>query len=344
MNSTLECLSNIKVLTNSILNMACGQLNPKKHKLTTIYFDVLYKLFFPSNSTRMKKCIAPHNFKAIIGKMNPLFQGINAGDAKDFLFFVLESLHEELVIKNNNYNMINNMNLNESNQAQMYQKFICDFNNNQSIISTNFYGINKIILTCFQCGIVKYSFESFNLLIIPLKKAYEYKMKNNSFINSNLNLYEGIASLSEPEIFTGENMIYCNNCQKLTAGQHCQTLYKTPNILIFILFRGKANCDFKGNFEFPGELYLKGNMNFIEDFSSPTNYFLMGVVTHIGPSSSAGHFIAYCRKDQYSKFICYNDAIVFPVDNENDVYGMNNSNNEYETKIPYILFYQKMGM
>ena len=68
MNSTLECLSNIKVLTNYILNMACGQLNPKKHKLTTIYFDVLYKLFFPSNSTRMKKCIAPHNFKAIIGK------------------------------------------------------------------------------------------------------------------------------------------------------------------------------------------------------------------------------------------------------------------------------------
>ena len=344
MNSVLECLSNIKVLTKSILNMACGKLDIKKHKLTTIYFDVLYKLFFPSDSTKIKKCIAPHNFKAIIGKMNPLFKGINAGDAKDFLFFLLQTLHDELVIKNNNFNMQNNMNLDGSNEMQMFQKFLSDLNNNKSIISDNFYGINKSILICYQCNKVKYVFQSFNFLIIPLKKAYEFKMKINSFPNYNLNLYEGIMSLSEPEIFTGENMIYCNYCQKLTQGKHYQIVYKTPNILIFILFRGKANCDFKGNFDFPGILYLSGNMNLLEDQNSPSNYFLMGVVTHFGPSSSAGHFIAYCRKDQNSKFICYNDSIVFTVDNENDVFGMNNSNNEYETKIPYILFYQKMSM
>ena len=91
MNSILECLSNIKILINYLLKMACCQLNPKKYKLTTINFDVSYKLFFPIYFSKMNKCIVPYNFKVIIEKMYLFFKGVNAGDAKDFLLFILKS-------------------------------------------------------------------------------------------------------------------------------------------------------------------------------------------------------------------------------------------------------------
>ena len=39
---------------------------------------------------------APRNFKEIISRMNPLFKGIAANDAKDLVNFLVMTLHDEL--------------------------------------------------------------------------------------------------------------------------------------------------------------------------------------------------------------------------------------------------------
>ena len=95
MNATLQCLANIKNLTNYFLNPAKQQkilLNINKYKLTNAYLEVLKNLW-KNNSI---KFYSPHNFKNVISEMNSLFAGIQANDSKDLVLFLLETMHNEL--------------------------------------------------------------------------------------------------------------------------------------------------------------------------------------------------------------------------------------------------------
>ena len=64
----------------------------------------------------------------------------------------------------------------------------------------------------------------------------------------------------------------------------------------------------------------------------------MEIIKHLGESGSGGHFIAYCRNSSNDKFICYNDATFYEV-NVNDAMSTNISDNNFDKKTPYILFY-----
>ena len=83
-----------------LIKYGLWSIKSKKIQTYAINLDVLYKLFFPTYFSKMNKCIVPYNFKAIIEIMYPFFKGINAGDAKDFLLFILKLFHEELAAKN----------------------------------------------------------------------------------------------------------------------------------------------------------------------------------------------------------------------------------------------------
>ena len=95
MNSTIQCLSNIKYLSDYLINHY-GKLDIKNKPLSVAFSSLVYDLF-----TTEKKYIAPKLFKKIIGKLNPLFEGMHAVDAKDLLLFLLEKLNQELNKKTN---------------------------------------------------------------------------------------------------------------------------------------------------------------------------------------------------------------------------------------------------
>ena len=90
MNSTIQCLSNIKYLSDYLINHY-GKLDVNNKPLSVAFSSLVYDLF-----TTKQKYIAPKFFKKIIGKLNPLFEGMHAADAKDLIFFLLETLHKEL--------------------------------------------------------------------------------------------------------------------------------------------------------------------------------------------------------------------------------------------------------
>ena len=344
MNATLECLSNIQELTIFILNYNFMASNPQTKPLSLFYWDLLKNLFFPNEEVKRVKYYAPHFFKQIIGKMNPLFQGFHPADSKDLLFFILETLHDELNMPNKNFNMnnfnINNVNMGDKNQV--FNLFINTFlPNNNSIITNLFYGFNETSLQCLNCNRTKYSFQSFNIQIIPLIKAHQYKLqKYNNNYNIRLNLNDALESLAQNEKLIGENMIYCNDCKQLSEAFHQQKIFRTPKILIIVLNRGKGNLDYQGELDFESELDLT---NLVTDPNWPKKYFLIGVISHIGESGSSGHFIAFCRNEPRSFFYCYNDASVFQLTKNDDAYGKNQSNDIYSKKTPYILFYKVKG-
>ena len=334
MNATIECLSNIKEITDYLLNLNENFVSKEK-SLTLSYRSLLNELFLSG-----KKYIVPQKFKLAIGELNPLFQGIHAVDSKDLLCFIIERLHQELSIKNENIPKKKDFyqfELESRDENLTLQNFFNDFKlKGNSIIIETFYGMTRSIMICKGCGIKKYSFQSFNMQIFELKYLKEKKVLHIQN-NEKLNLIEAFLLQQMPELLTNENKIYCNNCKGLEDGVHQQSIYQLPKVLIIILNRGRNSADFTEEFDFPAILDLR-NQNILIDKNSPHLFYLCGIITHLSKSSSGGHFIAYCRNNQNENFTFYNDSIVSEVSIESAI-SYKSSDNEYEKKTPYILFY-----
>ena len=335
MNATIECLSNIKEITDYLLCLNENFIS-KKNSLTLSYRSLLVELFL----TGQKK-IVPEIFKNVIGELNPLFQGKHAADSKDLLFFLIERLHLENNVENKNIpNVQKNfyqLELESRYENLMFQNFLNDSKlKANSIFSKTFYGITESIMDCKRCRVRKYSFQSFNMQIFQLKKLKEDKILNFKN-NGSLNLLDAFSLQQMPELLINDNMIYCNNCKGLSNGVHQQFIYELPKVLIIILNRGRNNADFNEGFDFPPILDLR-NQNVIINPNSPKLFYLCGVITHLGESGIGGHFIAYCRNNMNDNFTIYNDSVVSEVSIKEAI-SYNISNNEAEKKTPYILFY-----
>ena len=140
MNATLQCLSHTIRLSNFFLNDK-NKLIINKKKFSREFLEVIKKLWIKSYN-KNKTYYEPYSFKRLISEMNPLFEGVQANDAKDLINFILQELHEEL--NNAKINPIENQenmifNVNQYDENQMFLNFIEEFKKNQkSIISDIF--------------------------------------------------------------------------------------------------------------------------------------------------------------------------------------------------------------
>ena len=338
MNATLQCLVNIDEFTryllindnfNNIIN------NNDKCEILSNYCFLLEKLCCDEN---IKNYYSPTDFKDIISRKNPLFEGIKANDSKDLIYFLIEQMNYELnqinqKIKNISYKE-NNMEISEDMQANknlMLINFINDFSSkNNNIISKLFFSINENETKCNKCNKSKYNFQLIFSLEFPLEKIYNIiNNQNNININNNrsLSIYDCFNNYNEKSFFQGDNSIYCNNCKSLQNAIYTTQIYSLSPILIIILNRGKGNI-FQCDVDFPENINIQ---QYIQNNKSNYNYRLIGVVSHLGSSDMSGHFIAFCRHRITKEWYCYNDAIVT---------RCNDQKNDYKKGVSYILFYE----
>ena len=343
MNAPLQCLAHITEISEKILSWYkySNDSNKKGKVLSYAYAELLDKLYFPNTiiNSHNSKYFAPYNFKEIVGKLNPLFKGIQANDSKDITNFIIEKLHEELnplgECKLNNNMKNNNVIIDQTNELQTFNHFKNEFSKNyHSFLSEYLYGIQKTVTLCCNCGTMIFNFQTYNFLIFPLLEVKKYIVLNNCqnpFFNAQkyiLNLMDCFKYYQKIDFFTGPNQIYCNKCKIMRNANYCTMLYNVPKVLIIVLNRGKDNLDFKENLIFGTRLDLS---DFLQDRNDLGLYYLTGVVVHVGDSSMSGHFFAYCRSHFSSPWYKYNDAIV-TISNENDIFSIGT---------PYILFYHK---
>ena len=339
MNATLECLIHIKELSELLLSaflLNYPRYNDKynsTHKLSNAYITLLSNVFFPKLNGNTQKYFAPYEIKQLISEINPLFQGIQANDAKDLLQCLLENLHNELKMSTQYFQEYR---FDQKNELQTFQYFYNSFiTQNKSPILDILYGLNKIESTCLNCKKTIYNFQSYNLLYFPLKEAKRVAVLNKKKEDKNfdeekyiLNLEDCFAHNEQIEHFSGDNKMYCNECKDLYDADYQSMLYTTPTVMSIVLNRGKNNLDFQEEFDFGLDLDIKKYIH-NEGFKHG-KYYLIGMVVHSGDSSMSGHFIAYCRMDKNSKWFCYNDAWVSECDNIEEKLKKNS---------PYILFY-----
>ena len=319
MNATLQCLAHVENLTKGILEPETIQKilsNKSKYKLTNSYLEVLNNLW-QNNSI---KFYSPKKFKNIISEMNPLFAGIQANDSKDLVLFLMETMHNEL----NTAKKINppNQNINQYNYEQTFKLFQIFFKNNyKSIISNLFYGMYNSMMTCTSCNKKTHNVQCYNILIFPLEEVRKFKNRYENIVD----IKECFEYYEKEDKMRGENQIFCNSCRRMSNSINQSKMIIGPNVLVINLNRGKGlQFDIKINF---GEyLDLK---KFIYYKESPYFYELIGIVTHFGPSSMGGHFIAFCKSFVEQKWYKYNDSIVTD----------SSFQEASSTGVPYILFY-----
>ena len=327
MNATLQCLAHIQRLTHYLLNSETKKKissDKIKYKLTSAYLTVLENLWQNKNI----KYYSPNQFKDVISEMNSLFAGIQANDSKDLILFLLETMHNELNLENKNINNINNQeNYVDDIQAQYnYEMALKNFSNYfkekyNSIISSLFYGMFNSIMCCQNCNVVLNNVQCYNILIFPLQKVKEYKMKMDNIVD----LYECFDYNQRPDLISGKSF-YCNNCRTMVDNVNTTKILYCPKILVINFNRGKG-LEFDVKINFPEYIDII-NYVYYKD-NSPSFYELVGIVTHFGPSSMGGHFIAFCKSFGNQQWYKYNDAIVDPSSFEE----------AKNTGVPYILFY-----
>ena len=156
MNSTLQCLSQTESLTNyflkeknrdKIINNNVAKNNKNDNQLSPEYLELIQKLW-DANS---KKSFSPYNFMQKINDMNPLFKKGEAGDAKDFIIFILEQMHRELKMPLNDKNLDKNIDdipLNQYDKMNAFNHFFEEFKKETSILTDTFFGFNETTNVC----------------------------------------------------------------------------------------------------------------------------------------------------------------------------------------------------
>ena len=331
MNSTLQCLSQTKQLTNFFLNQKNNDIifnnnialkNINDLQLSPVFRDLIIKLWDKNGD----KSFSPNEFRIKVEQLNPLFEQGQAGDSKDFIIFILEQLHKELKRPNKNKKNINKAPLNQYDKNNAFNHFFDEFQNELSIISDVFFGFNETTNECLNCkniynsqgnynNPICYNYGIFNCIIFPLEEVKNYKMQLQNFqINQNnrVTIYECFFYYQKTELFTGDNKNYCNVCKQLFDSNYTTKIFSAPTVLVIILNRGKGNIydvklDFSETIDITQFVLKKDKSNII--------YNLYGVITHLGKSGPDAHFIASCKSPVDNKWYKYNDAFVTPVNN-----------------------------
>ena len=332
MNATLQCLANIKPVTDFLLDVNCYNdlfNNQKLCPLTLEYTQVLIGLFLNHSTTGS---YSPESFKNIISYMNPLFQGVQANDSKDLIIFLLEEINNELInLKNKGNKNCQNPNIllqirDIYDENEIFKIFMVNFNkSHSSVIGENLCGFNKSIFVCQKCGKIATNFNIYNFLIFSLEATSNYfNLSFNNTVIPTINFAQCFNYLQKEELFQNT---YCEYCKETNYSKYKEIIYKMPNYLIIILNRGRGNI-FNCNVEIP-EYFNASEYKEIKNDTIEI-YELVGIVSHFGESGMGGHFIAFCKHNIDNKWRCYNDSIVTLCQNDYLKKGT-----------PYILLYKK---
>ena len=263
-----------------------------------------------------KNYIAPKDFKQFLSEVNGQFEEV---DVKEFLSFLFQMMHAEL-----NYlgdkKLKNVPKCNQLIEKDSFNFFMTVSNNlNLSIISYLFYGVLKSTTICRGCNKTFYNFQYFQILSFP---TINFRAKC-------YNIYQGFKEFVKPNLMSGEDKCYCQNCKGLRDMEITNKIYSSPPYLIIHFDYGKNKKYIPEKVIFGGLIDIKDFL--VEYYKSPSSrYKLIAVCSHIGKSENSGNYITYCQNNE-NKWYEFNDSSVTETKFDKLI-----------TNFPYILIYKKI--
>ncbi|XP_014257403.1 ubiquitin carboxyl-terminal hydrolase 15-like [Cimex lectularius] len=169
MNSVLQCMSNVPVITEYFLSerhlKELNISNPlgMKGEIAKAYGELIMKMWSGKYSETI-----PSEFKTQVGKFNPSFSGYQQHDSQELLTFLLDGLHEDLnKIKQKPYIEICNQ-AGKDEKIAAFEAWENYKKRNDSIIVDTFHGLLKSTVICPECERPSVTFDPFCYLSLPL--------------------------------------------------------------------------------------------------------------------------------------------------------------------------------
>uniref|UniRef100_A0A3Q2FBX6 Ubiquitin carboxyl-terminal hydrolase n=1 Tax=Cyprinodon variegatus TaxID=28743 RepID=A0A3Q2FBX6_CYPVA len=178
MNSALQCLSNVSLLTEYFLTdqyeAEINRENPlgMRGEIAEAYADLVKQMWMSRNSY-----VAPRTFKTQVGRFAPQFSGYQQQDSQELLAFLLDGLHEDLNrVKKKPYLALRDA---EGRPDDIVAKEAWTNHRlrNDSVIVDTFHGLFKSTLVCPECSKVSVTFDPFCYLTLPLPMKKDRTME-----------------------------------------------------------------------------------------------------------------------------------------------------------------------
>ena len=336
MNAVLQCFAHIPEITDKIINIHTDQNYQniyKKLVLAKAYRELLINLFLPNIVSNLVKL--PYNGKKFINlikNLDPSLEEHN-NDYREFIYFLISKLHEELNINKNEIGSEIHNNIDIKNENESLIEFLQNFTNkNDSMIVKNIYGIVKNVLYCNKCQNSFFNFYCYSYFTFNIQKIMEYKQSKYNNTNITLDIYDCLDYFQKAQTLLGDKAIFCPSCKEQTESTSLKNIYSTKNILIFIFENDKEN-DFSKNFDYTEIINLRDYVQFKKDEKkSKDKFYLCGIVNLVEDNYGNETFIAFCRMGKNNDWYCYDDENIYPVTFQEI------KNNGF----PVILFYHKI--
>ncbi|XP_062407910.1 ubiquitin carboxyl-terminal hydrolase 32 isoform X2 [Sardina pilchardus] len=169
MNSSIQCVSNTKPLTDYFISgrhlYELNRTNPigMRGHMAKCYGDLVQELW-----SGTQKNVAPLKLRWTIAKYAPRFNGFQQQDSQELLAFLLDGLHEDL----NRVHEKPYVELKDSDMRPDCEVATEAWDNhlrrNRSIVVDLFHGQLKSQVKCKTCGHISARFDPFNFLSLPL--------------------------------------------------------------------------------------------------------------------------------------------------------------------------------
>ncbi|XP_054707898.1 ubiquitin carboxyl-terminal hydrolase 3-like [Uloborus diversus] len=241
-----------------------------------------------------KSAISPESLFAVIWKVVPRFRGYQQQDAHEFLRYMLDRLHMEL-LKILPYPKDNNF-IGAKGKA--------------TIVTTIFGGILQNEVTCLVCGTESKKHDPFLDLSLDIPyHAIVKPMSNKSKEEEmpSIQLKDCLTSFTELEELAESEFFLCNSCKCKQKSTKRFWIRRLPNVLCLHLKRFRWNNCFRTkldnyiNFPIQGldmNKFILVNRHETRGTSSgSTLYDLAAVIVHHGSGAGSGHYTAYATHD-----------------------------------------------
>lgn len=329
MNAVLQSLSNIEEfclyfkklpsLEGIKAHNKMYQSRSFKELKDAIMAEELRKILINLTDQGAKGAISPESLFLVIWKVVPRYRGYQQQDAHEFLRYMLDRLHTELL------HLLPDLTLKDFSHK-----------NKTSIVTSVFGGTLQSEVRCLNCGTESKKHDPFLdlSLDIPEKCITLRKSKDSTEETPPCNILDCLTSFIEVEELAETDLYYCSNCKSKQRSTKRFWIRRLPNVLCLHLKRFRWNNYFRTKVDthisFPVTA-LDMSQFVLSDLpdtrSTGTHlYDLAAVIVHHGGGTGCGHYTAFAIHD--SQWFHFNDSMVRPTEIE-----------VVEKCKPYILFY-----
>ncbi|KAI9659606.1 MAG: ubiquitin-specific protease doa4 [Alyxoria varia] len=362
MNATIQCLSATLPLTFFFLD---GQFNRYLQKenwkgskgLMPELYDVLLKNMWHSQDADI---IRPTNFRKFCARLNQEWGVDRQQDAKEFLEFLLDCLHEDLNV-NWRRNPLRALTAEQEAERERTPPFIASqreweryLHRDNSRLTDLFAGQHISRLQCTTCKRSSTTYEPFYSISVEIP--------SNS---RTVDIRDCLRSYCSSEMLSGEEVWKCPFCRCEREATKRITISRAPNFLVVHFKRFSASHSEKARkittpVEFPiKDLDLEPfmlpepegeNMNEIQrrhpraaevpaSMRPPFKYDAYAVMRHLGGTIASGHYISLVQDRARGCWREFNDDRVTDFKPENLPPSKRLQNEQ-----AYIVFYQRQAL